>query len=79
MRITWDPLSFCENDISKDNANLDRKGQYTLKKRPLDLQSSTSRKKGRENYSTTNTCATFQKEERPRWQNLELWRMTPSP
>lgn len=33
MRITWDPLSFCENDISKDNANLDRKGQYTLKKK----------------------------------------------
>lgn len=45
-------------------------------KRPLELQHSTGG--SWENYSTTNTCATFYKEERPRWQNLEPWRIFPS-
>lgn len=38
MRITGDSQSFCENDISENTANLDRKGQEVMQteKRPLD-------------------------------------------
>lgn len=58
MRITWDPLSFCENDISKNSANLDRKGrrQYTLRKGHWTSKVLLAEKKLRKLLNYTHMC-----------------------
>ena len=60
MRITGDSQSFCENDISKNTANLDRKGQEIVQteKRPLDPKILLAEKRLR-NYSAANPWATL--------------------
>lgn len=77
MRITVDPLSFCENGITKNSANLNQKGQrqYKLKK---GYWTSKILLAG-ERLSKKTTQLQAHEKEKSRGQNLEPQIIIPSP